>query len=54
MTGFILVGAAFLAFIFTVYVIAAAEEGLWPFHRILRPGAAILRSNQRPSDLRSQ
>ena len=36
MLGFSILGAAFLAFILTTYVVAAAEEGLWPFHRFRR------------------
>jgi len=34
--GFMLLGAAFAALLFIGYLIVAAEEGLWPFHRILR------------------
>jgi hypothetical protein len=34
--GFVLLGAAFVALLFIAYLIVAAEEGLWPFHRILR------------------
>jgi len=48
--GFILLGAAVLALMLTVYVVAAAEEGLWPFHWILSRAPATLRSNQ-PSDV---
>jgi hypothetical protein len=33
MLGFSILGAAFLASILAIYVVAAAEEGLWPFHR---------------------
>jgi len=33
MMGFLLVGGAFLAAALAVCIIAAAESGLWPFHR---------------------
>jgi hypothetical protein len=33
MLGFSILGAVLLAAILAVYVVAAAEEGLWPFRR---------------------
>jgi hypothetical protein len=38
--GFLLLGAAFIALLFIAYLVVAAEEGLWPFHPILRRVAA--------------
>jgi hypothetical protein len=34
MTGFLLIGAAFLASVLVAYIVAAAECGAWPFHRL--------------------
>lgn len=43
--GLMLLGGAFAALMLIAYLVAAAEEGLWPFHRILGRTVATRRSD---------